>query len=195
MLVFRLSKLALPASQTAMLVCTLYLLLSFESLVAPPLLALVMLQVAVACRRPCKLGAAVGAHRLGRLARLFTLVSEQVAKRRELAAVASVLPALRLRPARDGTGSRRSGADAVVRGVVSAGMGMGVGMSMSMSVGQRRAALVVAAVVVWAVLLGPGVRQRAVVLVLVLLLVRVLLVHVARAHHGRVWGRYVVDHV
>lgn len=52
--------------------------------------------MSVSCRSPRELGPAVGAGRLGRLARLLALVSQEVAERRKLAAVASVLPALRL---------------------------------------------------------------------------------------------------
>lgn len=56
-------------------------------------------EVAVPCRRSRELGPAVGADGLGGLARLFALVSKQVAEGGKLAPVAAVLPALRLRPA------------------------------------------------------------------------------------------------
>jgi hypothetical protein len=62
-------------------------------------LALVVQHVTVPRCRPCELGAAVGTTRFCRLPRLFALVSEKVAECRELAAVASMLPALRLGPA------------------------------------------------------------------------------------------------
>lgn len=65
----------------------------------PLRLTLLMEQVSVPCRGPGEFGATVGARRLGSLARLLTLVAQEVAKRRELAAVAAVLPALRLGPA------------------------------------------------------------------------------------------------
>ena len=59
-------------------------------------LALVMEEVAVPRCCPCELGSAVGARSLGGLARFLTLVPEEVAEGRELAAVAAVLPALGL---------------------------------------------------------------------------------------------------
>ncbi len=59
-------------------------------------LALVVEEVAVPRCCPCELGSAVGARSLGRLARFLTLVPEEVAEGRELAAVAAVLPALGL---------------------------------------------------------------------------------------------------
>jgi hypothetical protein len=49
--------------------------------------------MAVSRRGSCEFSAAVGASRLGCLARLLSLVSEEVAKGRELPAVAAVLPA------------------------------------------------------------------------------------------------------
>lgn len=55
----------------------------------------------VARRRPCELGAAVGAGRFGCLARLLSLMPQEVAECAELSSVASVLPALRLWPALD----------------------------------------------------------------------------------------------
>lgn len=60
-----------------------------------------MQQVAVPCRGPGKLGATVRAARLGGLARLLSLVAKEVAEGRELAAIATVLPTLRLGPALD----------------------------------------------------------------------------------------------
>jgi hypothetical protein len=62
-------------------------------------LTLIMQQVAVPRRRSRELGAAVGAAGLGRVSGLLALVTQQVAKGAELSAVASVFPALRLRPA------------------------------------------------------------------------------------------------
>lgn len=110
-----------------------------------------MLQVAVACCCPCKLGAAVGAHGLGGLARLFTLVPQEIAKRRELAAVAAVLPTLRLGPALDntnaggsGTANRAADNAALVRVVVTGGAVVSVGVRW-----QRRCRLVVGTAVVW----------------------------------------------
>lgn len=67
----------------------------------PLLLALLVEQVSVPGSRPRELGTAVGAAGFGGLARLLTLVSQQVAEGRELAAVATVFPALRLGPALD----------------------------------------------------------------------------------------------
>lgn len=60
-----------------------------------------MQQVAISCRGPGKLGATVRAARLGGLARLLSLVAKEVAEGRELAAVATMLPTLGLRPALD----------------------------------------------------------------------------------------------
>ena len=77
------------------------LLAAVAACAVPLLLALVVQQMAVSRRRPRELGAAVGAARLGRVARLLPLVAQEVAERAELAAVAPVLPALRLGPALD----------------------------------------------------------------------------------------------
>jgi hypothetical protein len=55
--------------------------------------------VAVSGSGPGELGTAVGASRLGGLSRLLALVAEQVAKGRELASIAAVLPAAGLGPA------------------------------------------------------------------------------------------------
>lgn len=66
-----------------------------------------MEQVSVPRRGPGKLGPAVGTRRLGSLARLLALVAEEVAKCRELAAVAAMLPALGLGPALDDPHGRR----------------------------------------------------------------------------------------
>lgn len=60
-----------------------------------------MQQVAVPCGGPGELGSTVGAAGLGGLARLLALVAEKIAKGRELAAIASVLPTLGLGPALD----------------------------------------------------------------------------------------------
>jgi hypothetical protein len=57
------------------------------------LLALVVQQMTVSCSGPGELSSAVGARRLGGLARLLSLVPQQVAEGGELAAIAAVLPA------------------------------------------------------------------------------------------------------
>lgn len=49
--------------------------------------------MAISRRSSCEFSAAVGASGLGCLARLFSLVSEEVAKGRKLPAVAAMLPA------------------------------------------------------------------------------------------------------
>jgi len=67
--------------------------------VVPPLLALVVKQMAVPRCCPGEFGTTVGARSLGRLSRLFPLVPQKVAESRELPSVAAVLPALRLGPA------------------------------------------------------------------------------------------------
>lgn len=58
-----------------------------------------MQQVSIPCCRPGELGATVWAARLGGLARLLSLVAEEVAEGRELAAIAPMLPTLGLGPA------------------------------------------------------------------------------------------------
>lgn len=63
------------------------------------LLALIVQQVAIAGRCPGELSAAVGARRLGGLPRLLALMSQEVAKGRELPPVAAMLPAPWLGPA------------------------------------------------------------------------------------------------
>lgn len=65
----------------------------------PLLLALLVEQMSVSGRCSRELGATVRAAGFGGLSRLFTLVSQEVAKRRKLAAVAAVFPALGLGPA------------------------------------------------------------------------------------------------
>lgn len=60
-----------------------------------------MQEVTVPCCRPGELGSTVGAARLGGLAGLFPLVAKEVAKGRELAAIAPMLPTLGLGPALD----------------------------------------------------------------------------------------------
>jgi hypothetical protein len=50
--------------------------------------------MAISCRCPRELRAAVGARRLRRLARLLALVPQEVAESRELPSVAPMLPAL-----------------------------------------------------------------------------------------------------
>lgn len=61
-------------------------------------LALVVREVSVTGGGTREAGPAVRARYLGSLAVLFALVSEKVAEGRELPPVASVVPALRLRP-------------------------------------------------------------------------------------------------
>lgn len=60
-----------------------------------------MQQVAVASSGPRELGTAVGARRLGGLARLLALMAQEVAESRELTSVAAVLPAAGLGAALD----------------------------------------------------------------------------------------------
>lgn len=139
--------------------------------------------MAVACCCPRKLGAAVGAHRLGRLPGLFALVPQQIAKGRELPSVAPVLPALRLGPALDDTHTRRAGtADdaALVRVMVAAGAVVGVGVRW-----QRRRRLVgVGTAVVWRAVLGLVVCEllgQGQLMCRLLVVVR----DVVGAHHGR----------
>lgn len=67
------------------------------------LLALLVEQVSIPGSRPRELGTTVGAARLGGLSGLFTLVTQEIAECRELAAVAAVLPALGLGSALDHT--------------------------------------------------------------------------------------------
>jgi hypothetical protein len=69
------------------------------TVVIPALLALVMEEVAVACRCPRELGSAVGTGGLRRLARFFPLMAEEIAKGRKLPSVAAVFPTLGLGPA------------------------------------------------------------------------------------------------
>lgn len=63
------------------------------------MLAFIVREVAVPCRRSSELGPAVWTHCLGCLARFLALVSEQIAEGGKLSTVAPVLPALRFRPA------------------------------------------------------------------------------------------------
>lgn len=65
----------------------------------PLCLALLVKQVPVPCCCSSEFRAAVWARGLGRLARFLALVPQEVAESRKLAAVAAVLPALRLGPA------------------------------------------------------------------------------------------------
>lgn len=83
-------------SRKGKIIATLRLLPRAVPVLSPPLLTLALQEVPVPRRRPRELGPAVGARRLGGLARLFALVAEEVAEGRELAPVAAVLPALGL---------------------------------------------------------------------------------------------------
>lgn len=82
--------------------------------------ALVVRQMPIPRRGPRELRPALGTIRLGRGAGLLALMAQQVAEGRELAAVAAVLPALRLGPLVEH-------ADRGVRCLAAEGLGQGVG--------------------------------------------------------------------